>query len=211
MNETIHAILPSVHTLLGSTTIIGGLVALSVRKGSHLHVLGGRLFLFTMIPVGVTSVAIMMVRDFLPLAVVLSLAEVYLLPSAVLSIRRTSRHFLLWNRLLMSLAGLLLLFTIAQFIRLGFALSQFLPGPLVLAAVFGFLFVDDWIMLRSRPRPENYWIRRHFARMILGLTIAVVAFGQIGTGLAAEVLVVLPLALAALAIALFYRRYRLNS
>ena len=210
MNEALQTITASVHTLLGSITLAGGLIALSVRKGSYLHVLGGRLFLFTMIPVVVTS-AIMVFDEFLPLAVVLALAEVYLLPSAVLSIRRTTRYFLLWNGLLMSVAGLLLLFTIAQFIRIGFASGRFLLGPLAFAAMFGFLFANDWFMLRSRPQHENYWIRRHFVRMILALAIAIIAFAQIGTGLAPEILVVLPLALAALAIILFSRRYQIAS
>lgn len=48
-------------------------------------------------------------------------------------------------------------------------------GPLLLATMFGLLFIEDWRMLVRRPDHPNFWIRLHVVRMILAFSIAVMA------------------------------------
>lgn len=161
-----------------------------------------------MIVVVVTTM-VAMFDELLPLAIVLTLAEVYLVPSALLSVNRQRSDFSSWNRLLMILAGLLCLFTAVQFVRFNLVLDQWVFGPLVLSVMFGFLFVQDWRMLGSRPSHPNFWLRRHLLRMILAFTVAVMALVRIGIsfGLSLEATVVVPLAVAAVVIMWIYRRY----
>lgn len=212
MNNTLYALNNYIHIGLGSLALLGGLVALGTAKGSSLHIRGGKVFAWTMIFVVITTL-IAMFHEFLPLAVVLAISEVYLVPSALLSVNRRYRHFVAINRGLMVIVGLLFLFAAIQFVRINLVAGQFFVGPLVLTAMFGFLFVQDWRMLRHRPGEPNFWLRRHLVRMILAFTVAVMALVRIGTnfGLSLEASVVLPLMVATIAITWTYRRYPLRS
>lgn len=208
MSPTLHAISNIIHIGAGSLALLGGMTALATVKGSRWHIRGGKVFVWTMIVVVVTTM-IAMFNELLPLAIVLGLAEVYLVPSALLSVNRQRSDFLSWNRLLMILAGLLCLFSATQFVRVNLVLDQLVVGPLVVSVMFGFLFVQDWRMLGSRPAHPNFWLRRHLLRMILAFTVAVMALVRIGIsfGLSLEATVVIPLAVAVLAIMWIYRRY----
>lgn len=206
--ENLQTINMLVHVVVGSVGLAGGVLALATAKGSRRHVLGGTIFVWTSLVVVVTSL-LSMFHEFFPLAVMLSLAVVYLVPSAMLSVNRQFRHFRVANVLLMGLVALLFAFSIIQFVRFNLLAGQLLIGPLVLAAVFGSLFAQDWHMMRRAPVWPNYWIRRHLVRMILAFTIAVMALVRIGInlGLSLEASVVLPLAVAAACIMWTYRRY----
>lgn len=196
------------HVAFGSLCLAGGALALTVVKGSKRHILGGKVFAWTTIAVVLTSL-LSMFHEFLPLAIVLALAMAYMVSSALLSFNRDFSYFRTLNVLLMSLSGLLCAFTLLQFVRVNFVLGQFFIGPLALALMFGFVFAQDWHMLRVRPTQANYWIRRHLVRMILAFTIAVMALVRIGInfGLSLEASVVIPLAIAVPFIAWSYRRY----
>ena len=204
----LQAINTFVHVGIGTLGLFGGTIALLTVKGSRWHVRGGKVFAWSMAAVVVTTL-VTMLDGFLPLAVVLALAEAYLVPSALLSVNRDGRHFRAWNAMLMSIPGLLCLFAALQFVRFSMASGTLLVGPLVLCLMFGFLFVQDWRMLANPPAHPNVWLRRHLVRMILAFTIAVMALVRIGLrfGLSLEASVVVPLAVAALAILWIYRRY----
>lgn len=197
-----------VHTVIGSLTLLGGAIALWTAKGSRPHVRGGWLFVWTMPFVIVTSL-LAMLHEFLPLAIVLALAEAYLVPSALLSVNRHWRGFRGWTVALMAIPGLLGLFSFVQFVRINLGPAPFFLGPLAMAAMFWFLFVQDWRMLRRPPSHRNAWLRRHLLRMVLAFTIAIMALVRIGIrfGLTLEASVLVPLAVAALAILWMYRRW----
>lgn len=197
-----------VHAGLGFTALAGGLVAIFTVKGSRLHRRGGWVFAWLTLPV-VLTVMIMMFHEFLPLAVVLAMAEVYLVPAALLSVNRNWKGFGACSVLLVILVALLFLFASVQFARFSLALDQPAIGPLVLAGIFGFLMFQDLHMLLLRPAEPNYWIRRHLVRMILAFTVAVMALVRIGIpfGLSLEASVVLPLMVALLGILWAYRRF----
>lgn len=194
-----------IHTLLGSVALIGGTVALLTVKGSRRHVQGGRVFSWSMVLVALIGLSFMFER-FLPLAIVLAAATLYLVPSALLGFHRERRGFVAANVVLMVVAAGIALVSAAQFVRFQGA------GPLLMAALFGALFVGDWRMLARRPADRNYWIRRHLVRMIFAFAVAVMALVRIGTdfGLPFAVSVIAPLAVAALAVLYVVRRYPLS-
>lgn len=208
----LHTINNFAHVGIGTLALLGGVIALLSVKGSPWHVRGGKVFAWSMAAVVITTM-VNMLDEFLPLAVVLAVAEVYLVPSALLSVNREWRYFRVWSWMLMVVPGLLCLFAAVQFVRFSMATGTVLVGPLVLCFMFGFLFVQDWRMLANRPAHPNVWLRRHFVRMILAFTIAVMALVRIGLsfGLSLEASVVVPLAVAALAILWVYRRYPVTS
>lgn len=196
------------HVAFGSLAFLGGIVALVTKKGSTWHIRGGRLFAVMMGLVILTTI-VQMFHEFLPLAIVMCLTVIYLVPSAILSVNRNAGWFRGYNISLLALLALLFLFTLVQFVRFNLGGDRLIIGPGVLAAMFGTLFVQDWRMLRSPPLHLNAWLRRHLTRMILAFTFAVMAFVRIGIdfGLSLEMSVILPLAIAAVAIALVYRNY----
>lgn len=196
------------HVGFGSLAFIGGLVALFTVKGSVWHIRGGWLF-SSMMGLVIVTTAVQMFHEFLPLAIVMCVTVAYLVPSALLSVNRSVRGFRGINIGLMGLLALLFLFTTVQFVRFNLDGGGPFFGPGVLAAMFALLFVEDWRMLRSSALHPNVWLRRHLTRMILAFTFAVMAFVRIGTdfGLSLEMSVVLPLAVAAVAIAWVYRSY----
>lgn len=211
MDQLFHYLNNWLHAGLGFIALGGGVVALYALKGSRLHRRGGWVFVGLMLPVVLTTL-LMMFHEFLPLAIVLAMAEVYLVPAALLSVNRGMKGFTACSTALIVLVGLLFLFVLAQFIRISLLADQLFVGPLVLAAMFGFLLFQDLHMLRARPESPNYWIRRHLVRMILAFTIGVMAVVRIGIpfGLSLEASVILPLIVALLGIVWVYRRLPLE-
>lgn len=197
-----------VHAGFGSVALLGGVLALGAKKGSRLHIRGGQLFALMMIPVLITTL-VAMTHRFLPLAILMVLAEVYLIPSALLSVGRKREARIGWNWPLMGFAVLLGLFTAVQFVRFNFLLGQFLIGPGIFTLMFGYLAYQDWVLLRRKERHPNFWLRRHLVRMILAFTFGVMALVRIGVdfGLSIEQATVGPLLLAFAVVYFVYRRY----
>lgn len=208
MQELIYQMNNWIHVGLGFLALTGGLTALISTKGSRIHRRGGWVFAGLMLPVALTTL-IMMFHELVPLAIVLATAEIYLVPAALLSINRNMRGFTACSMVLVALIAMLMLFVSFQFVRFSLLQSEIFFGPLVLAAMFGFLLVQDLHMLAVRPSEPNYWIRRHLVRMILAFTIAFMAIVRIGLpfGLSLEASVILPLAVAAAGILWAYRRF----
>ena len=196
------------HVVFGSLALLGGVVAMGTAKGSLWHVRGGRLFALMMGLVVVTTF-MQMFHEFLPLAIVMCLTVIYLVPSAILSVNQAAPGFRGANIALMTLLGLLFAFTAVQFVRINLISESLFIGPGFMATLFGILFVQDWRMLRSPPSHPNAWLRRHLTRMILAFTFAIMALVRIGLnfGLSLEMSVILPLIAAAIVIAAVYRKY----
>lgn len=200
-----------VHVGFGTLALLGGAVALAATKGSNLHVRGGQVFVVTMVVVLVTTV-LSLLHEFLPLVMVMILAEVYLIPSALLSVGRNREARIAWNWPLMGLTLLLALFAGVQFVRLNLISPQLFIGPAVLSFMFLFLAYQDWILLRRKERHPNFWLRRHFTRMILAYTFGVMALVRIGLdfGLTIEMATIGPLLVAGIVIIWIYRLYPIS-
>lgn len=203
-----HAANNFIHVAFGSLALLGGALALVATKGSKLHIRGGQAFAVTMIAVLITTVYSLLYR-FFPLVLVMILAEIYLIPSALLSVGRKREARLAWNWPLMALTVLLALFSAIQFVRLNLISEQLFIGPAVLTFMFAYLAFQDWRLLVRRERHPYFWLRRHLTRMILAFTFAVMALVRIGLdfGLTIEMTTVGPLLVAGIAIIAVYRRY----
>lgn len=197
-----------VHVGLGFLALSAGLIALGSQKGSPLHKRAGRWFAYPMVIVAL-STFIFMFYHFLPLAIVMALATLYCIPSALRAARYTEYTGRRWDGLLLTLPTLLCIFAALQAIRFSQIDGAPVLGPCVLALTFGCLAAQDILLLKRGALPHNGWVRRHLTRMVLAFTFAVMAVVRIGInfGLTLEQTVVGPLLVAALIIAYFYRRY----
>lgn len=197
-----------IHVVLGFIAFSAGIVALSTRKGTQIHIKAGKIFSYLMILVALSTFAFM-AHEFLPLAVVLSIAVIYLVPSAINAFRNGRRFATLWDRSLIFIPFLLFVFATVQFVRFQSVDTAPKVGPILLAATFGFLFFQDLMLLRNRERERSYWIRRHMTRMILAFTFTAMAVVRLGinVGLTLEQTVIFPTLIAWLCIAYCYRKY----
>ncbi|SHE92092.1 hypothetical protein SAMN04487965_0951 [Microbulbifer donghaiensis] len=197
-----------IHVVLGFIAFGAGIVALSTQKGTSIHIRAGKVFAYLMILVALSTFAFMAYK-FLPLALVLSIAVIYLIPSAINAFRNGRKFAKLWDRLLIVIPFLLCVFASMQFVRFQSIDTAPRVGPILLAATFGFLFFQDLLLLRNRERERYYWIRRHMTRMILAFTFTAMAVVRLGinVGLTLEQTVIFPTLIAWLCIAYCYKKY----
>ena len=207
------SIVTLIHISVGTVGLLGGLVALFTRKGSQFHKLGGRAFVVGLLSAAVTTF-IFMRQNFLPLAVVMALATIYLIATSMLALKRERVYAKPLEIVCMLLGLALILF---PSLRIAVAIRSndvsALVAPSLLMLTFLLLFIQDIGLLRNRDRSKLYWIKRHFSRMILAFAFGVMALVRIGAnfGLSLEMSVVIPLIVAFGVIAYFYRSMERSS
>lgn len=209
MTESIYHINNLVHTLIGSVALLGALVALLSIKGSDRHKLAGRVFAWLIVISAITSFYPTAYKfdEIGPIAIIMALATIYLVITAVIAVRRTTAVSLPIE-LILPAVPLMLLVLPAFRVFLAVRSNNFdvFVGPLLLTGLFLYLFVQDVAIVVNRQRPQVFWIRRHLTRMIFALSFGVMALVRIGVsfGLSFEMSVVLPL-VGAFILVLFYR------
>jgi hypothetical protein len=169
-----------VHICAGSLGLLSGTAAMSLRKGSRRHVLAGRVFVASMLTMGVIAVYLAIVRH-QPSNIGGGILTVYLIGTAWLTARRrdgeTSRFD--WVVLLIPLAlGILTWINGIKVVRSG-ASSQdgvpvgmsFFMGSVMLLAAAG----DVRMLVRGGVFGAKR-IARHLWRMCFGLFIAAGSF-----------------------------------
>lgn len=197
------------HIAVGFIAYAAGLTALATKKGSTWHIRSGRVFALTIaIPI-VTTVVFQFTR-FFPLAVVLTVASLYLTASGYLALQSKKQYAVVLHRILTVFPILLFVGTGLRFIQSLSLSLELIPGPLLMTMIFGTLAWGDIQVLRAWPTEKSQWIRRHLHRMLLSFGFATMAVLRIGIGSALgvtlELTVVLPLVAALLAIMYFRRR-----
>lgn len=195
------------HTVMGGLALMGGVIALSVIKGSKPHRLAGRVFVIGMLASSITTL-VFMTHRFLPLAILMAAATVVLLFSSLAAIKNTaaknSKSDIILTGILIVISLFPLMLVIRSIVTGNFSVFW---GPLVLFLLFLWLLFEDWQYLKN-PRPSrSYRIKRHLTRMILAFAFGVMALVRIGIklGLSLELSVILPL-FAALVLIVFFRR-----
>ena len=168
-----------IHVLIGSIGLIGGITSLVTVKGGKPHKIGGWIFIFGML-VSVITTLRFMADEFLPLAVVMCIATIYLMGSSITAIRNNKK----WARVI---DFLLLLFPLALFIFPLMSIVRTLPGVSMvtvgqstISLTFLYCLIEDIKYLRSIPLSRNVVIARHLFRMILAFTFGVMAVIRIG-------------------------------
>lgn len=197
-----------IHVTFGFTAVAGAIVALYSQKGSRLHIIGGRTFAVTMV-VASSSALVFVIKDFRPLVIVMSVATLYLLATAVLAIRSSKSDVPLFEKVLIVIPVVLFLVSAATLARsvVSMSIAQ-IPGPALYATVFLCLAIGDLRVIRSRPAQRIVWIKRHLLRMLLAFAFAIRALFSIGidVGIPFEVAVTAPIVLALLAAFYFFAR-----
>jgi len=197
-----------VHVLLGFIAFFAGIVAIASRKGSRRHVLTGKVFAYLMLVVSITTLVFAMDK-LLPLAVLLAVGVMYMVPSAINAFHQHRGYALIWDRVLIVIP--LLIFTFAAMQAVRGLTNASLPalGPILMASTFGFLLIEDLLLFRKIERDRLFWVRRHMVRMILAFTFAAMAVLRIGigVGLTLEQTVIYPILIAWCCIAYTYRKY----
>ena len=188
------------HAGFGFLAVAGAVTALSVRKGSPLHRKGGWIFVVPMVVAAATALIFELEFDEpRPLAVIMSVATLYLLATSVLSLRNGWQYAPIVEKLLIVVP--IALFAISAMIlyrSIQSASITQIPGPTLYASVFLSLLVGDLRLMLNRPTDRLRWIKRHFFRMLLAFAFAIRAVFSFvfDTGLPFEVIVTAPLVLA---------------
>lgn len=197
-----------IHVVFGTIAFAAGIAALATKKGTVIHIKAGKVFSYLMILVAISTV-VFMTHEFLPLAVLMAIAVLYLIPSAINSINNETKLAALWDKLLTLIPFLLFIFTAMQFIRFLSIEGAPTVGPILLASTFGFIVYQDLALWKDRDRERLYWIRRHMIRMILAFTFTAMAVIRLGIniGLTLEQTVVYPILVAWVCIAYCYKKY----
>lgn len=167
------------HTIVGTFAFAGGLLALLARKGGRYHRIGGQIFFYGMLYASI-SVAVLMFEEFLPLAVVMSLATVYYLVTAVMAARTSRRPPLAIHYALMAIPSLLAAFVLLQFLRIMPEVSLASFGRFLFAFVLALAVREDVRMIREPSLSYTFYIRRHASHMIMAMAFAVMAVLRVG-------------------------------
>lgn len=188
------------HAGFGFLAVAGAATALSVRKGSALHKKGGWIFVSPMVIASVTALIFELEFDEpRPLAVIMSVATLYLLVTSVLSLRSGWRYARIFEKVLVVVPiALFVISTMVLHRNIQSASMAQIPGPALYAGVFLLLVVGDFRVMLNRPADRLRWIKRHFFRMLLAFAFAIRAVFSFvfETGLPFEVIVTAPLVLA---------------
>ncbi len=200
------------HIGFGTIAIAGAVVALSVRKGSPLHKKAGWIFLIPMTVAALTAFVFEIeIETPRPLAIVMSVATLYLLATSILSLRNGTRGIAIAEKALVVIPLALFAFSaafLAQSIQSG-AMAQ-IPGPMLYASLFLALVIGDFRKMLSPTMQRQARIKRHLLRMLLAFAFAIRALFSIGidSGLPFEFVVTAPIVLALGAAWFFFRRVR---
>ncbi|WP_237066077.1 hypothetical protein [Microbulbifer guangxiensis] len=197
-----------IHVVLGFIAFAAGIVALSTKKGTTIHIQAGKIFSYLILIVAISTI-VFLFHEFLPLVLVMIVATFYLVPSGINAIGNNAKHALLWDKLLTLIPLLLFIFTAMQFVRFLSIEGAPIAGPFLLASTFGFILYQDLALWKTRDRERFYWVRRHMIRMILAFTFAAMAVVRLGIdfGLTLEQTVIYPLLIAWVCIAYCYKKY----
>lgn len=167
------------HIIIGTIAFIGGIVALGTKKGSRFHIIGGRAFVLGMLYTAISTIGFMLV-EFLPLAVFMSVATVYLLISALSALRYKKKYSRIIDTAIIIFPILLCVFASIQFIRILPEISLGTFARLLFALTFLIVVIRDIKLIRSRPTDHLFFLKRHAFRMILAFGFAVMAVLRIG-------------------------------
>jgi uncharacterized membrane protein len=188
------------HAGFGLLAVAGAVTALSVRKGSALHKEGGWFFVTPMVIAAVTALIFELEFDEpRPLAVIMSVATLYLLATSVLSLRNGWRYAPIVEKVLFVVPiALFVMSSMFLYRSIHSASMAQIPGPTLYTGVFLSLLIGDLRLMLNRPTDRLRWIKRHFFRMLLAFAFAVRAVFSFvfETGLPFEVIVTVPLVLA---------------
>lgn len=200
------------HVGCGFAAVAGAIVALAVRKGSTLHKRAGWIFVIPMVVAAVTALIFEVEFDEpRPLAVVWSIATLYLLATSILALRSSRESGHVAEKILIVVPLVLFAFSAAVLFRsvISGSLGQ-IPGPALHAGIFAAMVIGDIRLILARYRQRPKYIRRHLFRMLMAFAFAIRALLSLGIeiGVSFEVVATTPILIALAATGYFFRRIK---
>jgi hypothetical protein len=171
--DPFHPIAYFLHTFLGVAGILGAIFALSLIKGSSLHMLAGRTFVVAVAVVSTTAIVFSFVT-FAPMAIASAAMSLSAVGSAFLALRVKSTGVAAGELMTTTLMALALLW-LSYGVMLSMPQGGLLWIPtLIFALCSAALLVNDirFIRLDDAARRSKR-LPRHFSRMAFALAIAV--------------------------------------
>ena len=160
------------HLIIGSIGLLGALLALFARKGSALHKLGGRTFIFGA-TVAALSALIFVLTNFAAPPVVNAATALIGLATAVLALRQPTKSVRIAEYVFSAMLFVLILWF------LSFALPALKAGrigivaPLTVLFVTGLFLIGDIRFFLQPAMRAARAVRRHMSRMLWTLALAV--------------------------------------
>lgn len=160
------------HMIIGTLGLIAAIVAMSVTKGNRIHIWAGRMFIFSIMIVAITSLAMLSLRMAPPLLVA-ALTAIYAVATAYLALKpatkavKRSEYGLFFVE-----CAVLVVFMIMAGANI--AAGNINPiGPIVIAFIPMILLAGDINFFRKSDQRSRLRVRRHLARMIWAFVIAI--------------------------------------
>ena len=178
----------TVHIVAGALAIILGAVALSVKKGGTIHRRSGMLFVYVMLVMGTTASILEFLKSSAVGNLVPALMSVYLVGTALTTVRPPSR----WTRVI-NVAALTVAVGLALLLFVGGVKGVTSPGlssggvpfrtigvmSFILATVLSLSAIGDVRIMRSGMPRGGPRLARHLWRMCFALFIAAGSFFSI--------------------------------
>jgi len=166
----------ALHITAGSLAIIAGFIAIFALKGGRLHRQSGKIFVYSMLGLGITGAVIAAIKS-QPANVVGGSLAVYMVGTGVLTLRRREQNFLWVDAAGMALALGIGYFSLTIGLRVLHSASGTIdgvpPAPLfVFAGVTLLATLGDLRMILMRGLQGRQRLIRHLWRMCFSLFIA---------------------------------------
>jgi uncharacterized membrane protein len=184
----LHATLLPIHIAAGALAIVLGAIALIVKKGGTIHRRSGMLFVYAMVVMGVTASVLEFLKSAAVGNLVAALMSIYLVGTALTTVRQPSR----WTRPI-NIAALMVAISLAILCIAGGIKGINTPGlasggvpfrtigmmSLILGAVLTLSAAGDVRIMRSGMPRGGARLSRHLWRMCFALFIAAGSFFSI--------------------------------
>jgi len=196
------------HVVTGIAAALAGLTALTTRKGTQPHILAGRIFAGCMAVAAITTM-VFMVEQPVGIAAFAALLSVYLIGTAILTIRRHRVSARGLDGLFLAGGAALVLFLLRLMWVLRTEFPERLPVLGVFVALVVALLAGDIRRLHGAEASPTAVIRRHLMRMCLAFAVAMTAAtvtNQVRLGLSAPVAILGPFLVMSLVGGAFWLR-----
>lgn len=188
------------HTIIGSIAFIGGITALSTKKGSKIHKTGGWIFFFGMLYAAL-SIIEFMIEELRPLAILLSVATIYFMVTSITALRHQKKYSKLVDTIFIIFPILMFAFTTLMFVAILPEISFGTLARFLFSFTFGLMLIRDIKRLRKMSKDHLFFIKRHAFRMIIAFGFAIMAVLRVGIKIDVidlELTVVIPMLFALL-------------
>ncbi len=213
--QTVAKLLLYLHIVAGFTALVTGAIALGANKGGKVHRKAGSVYFYAMLTVTFTALLISLLKSlvFLLMIAIFSGYMTWTGYRALQFRRSRKKGAVLLDWIVLTLAGLFVLWMGAEAIRLsfpvGFIFNSFALVLIVFGAIFGIFIGQDFRVFRQiETFSSSDWLRLHIGRMCGAYIATCTAFLVVNVHVQpAFIPWLLPVAIGTPLISYFIRKY----